>query len=675
MNSPVDVMNATWEDPASRQNDETETKHDAVPATMRKRGARALAATASLILALGLASLAGCASQSEQSGSSASASASESAPESTGVSTDTAANAPETTSSDTSSESIAPSDASADNGTPSDAAAPPNGVAPPSFSQQAPTGEPPAKPNGENPGDTPAKPDGEPQGDEGVPPAMPDDAGSPGGPGGADPMTYDYKGEYAGEAVADGSEEDYVDESVSATEPGRNAGLAIHGGTLRVFGGIYEKSGDDDNGDRCNFYGANSIILSANESSKAIVADAALKATSKGSNGLFATDSATVFANGTSIETTADNSRGLDATYGGTIVASNLTVTTLGDHCAAVATDRGGGTISLASSSLSTAGSGSPVLYSTGDIEVDNVTGTATGSQLVGMEGLNSVIISNSNLSSTQTGKTASDPIADGVIIYQSTSGDAEAKTGEAALLQVTDSTLASAIESGALFYLTNTNADVIVSNTDLDFDSEAANLIVASGNDANNWGKAGANGVTASFTGMGQSLAGDIEVDTISTVDFFLLDGSTWEGSSKITENAAATTAKDHLNVNIDSTSAWIVTEDATVTNLNIAPGGKLVDGKKKTVNVADADGNVLVDGVSDITVTVAGGFSTTVPTSASNKLRPASANRSAFDEAFGIVTTFGQNGSAASGAADEAEHKALAAKQAVLDWFHNLG
>ena len=92
------------------------------------------------------------------------------------------------------------------------------------------------------------------------------------------------------------------------------------------------KSGDDTDPDRCNFYGANAIVLAANETSQAIVRDSALTASSEGSNGLFATDKATILANNTTIETTADSARGLDATYGGTIVANGLTVSTQGDH-------------------------------------------------------------------------------------------------------------------------------------------------------------------------------------------------------------------------------------------------------------------------------------------------------------------------------------------------------
>lgn len=181
------------------------------------------------------------------------------------------------------------------------------------------------------------------------------------------------------------------------------------------------------------------------------------------------------------------------------------------------------------------------------------MTGTASESQLVGMEGLITVLIRNSTLSSSQTGKTASDPVADGVIIYQSTSGDAESTTGEAATFQAVDSKLSSAIQSGSMFYLTNTSADVVLKNTELDFASSAARLLYAAGNDANNWGQAGSNGATVKFTGIGQQLAGDVVADTISSVDLHLTEGTTWAGAASIEQNAAGSTSDAPMTVNID--------------------------------------------------------------------------------------------------------------------------
>lgn len=178
-----------------------------------------------------------------------------------------------------------------------------------------------------------------------------------------------------------------------------------------------------------DYSGSYSVSLTVGEDSTAVIDGTDITASSSGSNGVFATDSGTALVNDTSIETMADNSRGLDATYGGTILANKITADTQGGHSAIVATDRGVGSISLADATLSTAGSGSLLLYSTGDIQVNNVSGTSSGSQIAGMEGLNTILIKDSTLESTVTGKTASDPIANGIIIYQSTSGDVTADT------------------------------------------------------------------------------------------------------------------------------------------------------------------------------------------------------------------------------------------------------
>ncbi len=301
-----------------------------------------------------------------------------------------------------------------------------------------------------------------------------------------------------------------------------------------------------------------------------------------------------------------------------------------------VATDRGGGNISVDGGTISIEGSGSPIVYSTGDIEVSDVTGTASESQLVGMEGLITVLIRNSTLSSSQTGKTASDPVADGVIIYQSTSGDAESTTGEAATFQAVDSKLSSAIQSDSMFYLTNTSADVVLKNTELDFASSAARLLYAAGNDANNWGQAGSNGATVKFTGIGQQLAGDVVADTISSVDLHLTEGTTWAGAASIEQNAAGSTSDAPMTVNIDGSSQWTVTADSTVSSLNVAEGAKVVDADGKTVTIV-AGGQTVVQGDSGLTVTVTGSYSTDYDASEAGSLTSEAIDRTAYDDAFG--------------------------------------
>ena len=428
----------------------------------------------------------------------------------------------------------------------------------------------------------------------------------------------------------------------------QNVGLAYNSGALTIKNATLSKSGADTNGDQCNFYGINSILLSANKNSVIKVSDSALTADSTGSNAIFATDSGTVYANNNTIVTSAGNSRGLDATYGGTVIGNKMAISTAGNHSAALATDRGGGNVSLTNSTLFTAGSGSPLLYSTGNVQVDNVDGTATGSQLAGMEGLNTILIKNSTLTSEITGKTASDPVANGVIIYQSTSGDAEASTGETADFEVENSTLSSDIQEGAMFYLTNTTANMVLKNSTLDFDSEKANLLTIGGNDANNWGTPGSNGATVKLKGINQTLSGNIDVDTISSLDLYLLDGSSYTGAMAISENSQATkNAETSITVNVDAYSGWVMTADSTINALHLEKGGSIVDKDGKTVNIV-ANGKTVVDGDSDLTLTVTDSYDNEVSNNQDNTFSGTVIDRSDFDVTYETNTTFGSNAGA---------------------------
>ena len=474
--------------------------------------------------------------------------------------------------------------------------------------------------------------------------------GDAGGMGGADTSTFDYTGTYTGVIVADGEAvSGETGATYAATDVDQNAALSQNGGALTLAGVTLTKTGSDSDGDSCNFYGVNSILLAVNEGSTAVVSDTTLTADSEGSNGIFATDSATVFASEVSISTTDDNSRGLDATYDGLIVAADVTISTTGDHCAGVATDRGGGTINVNGASISTAGEGSPVLYSTGDVQANAVTGTATGSQLIGMEGANTVLVNNSTLTSNITRASASDPVADGVIIYQSTSGDADTSTGDAATFQVANSTFTSAIASGAMFYLTNTTADMVLYNSTFDFDADAANLILAAGNNSNNWGSAGSNGADVTVTALDQQLAGVIEADTISSVTLYLADGSTWTGCALISDNAYATSSTSGIFVNVDATSTWVVDEDCTISSLTVAEGGQVVDAEGLSATIV-AGGQTVVEGASSTTVTVTGDYSTDYDEDAEGSLSTDLVDRTDFDETFGGDTSWSMTDESAS-------------------------
>ena len=396
---------------------------------------------------------------------------------------------------------------------------------------------------------------------------------------------------------------------------------------------------------------------------------------------LHAVASQTIHSNDTPLSTTAEGACGLFVEKGATIIANALAVETKGDGAAAVATSAEGGSVSITNSQLATAGSGSPLMFSAGVVEADNVQGTAAKSALAVIEGAGSILVNSSSLASSGADSVNGTLPTSAVALYRTETIDASTDQVQTAFFQASKSSLDSAIDSGSFFYLTNTTATIVLQDNKLDFNSDKAKLLVAKGSDAtsaltpsNNstvFGTAGKNGATVSFTALDQSLSGNIEVDSISSVDFYLLDGSMWTGTSDVTANAAGADLATNITVNIDATSGWIVTEDATVSALNIAKGGKLVDADGKAVTIVDADGNKLVDGASDVKVSVTNEFSTTVKTSSANALQSATVDRTAFDEEFGTSTTFGTNG---AGAAQSDEERAAELKAFIIDWFQNL-
>ena len=474
-------------------------------------------------------------------------------------------------------------------------------------------------------------------GTQGQPPA--------GGGGGANTQSYDYSGTNKGKLTASKKSVNATNKTINSNVADVNALLAKSGGTLTVKNSKVTKSGDDTNGDNVNFYGINSSALAVGKGSKLFISKTSIESTSEGSNGIFATDNGTVYANDVKITTKkGGNSRGLDATYGGVIYANKMNISTEGNHSAAIATDRGGGYISVTNSSLKTAGSGSPLIYSTGDIEVDAVKGTATGSQIAGIEGKNRILVYNSKLTSTNDAISGSDPIKNGVIIYQSTSGDAETASSQIGDFEAVDSTLKTTISSGAMFYVTNTNAKVVLQNTKLDFDSSKVNLINASGNNSNSWGSQGSNGGKVTFTGINQTLKGNVTVDTISNVKLYLTKKTTWTGTATIETNSAGSTSKSPLTVNVDKSSKWVVTKNTTVSNLNVEKGGKVIDSNGKIVTIK-VNGKTKVKGDSDIVVTVTGKYSNTVKTSSKTSLSTRVLSRESFDKKYNVKTTFGTN------------------------------
>ena len=326
---------------------------------------------------------------------------------------------------------------------------------------------------------------------------------------------------------------------------------------------VNKKSGDSSNTENSEFYGINVGIL-VTKNSTATIKNSKIITNANGSNAVFSTgEDSKIYLNNSTIETKANkSSRGLDATYGGYIEADKVTITTKGASCATLATDRGEGTVIAKNSTLETNGSGSPIIYSTGDITISNTTGVANASQMVVIEGKNSATINSSKLNCSAKGNRGDTDQA-GVMIYQSASGDASEGTGT---FNVTDSSLtilsdSSYYKTAPMFFITNTNAVVNLENTKLSYGSNI--LISAKG--TSEWGKTNSNGGNLTLYAKNQELIGNIEIDKISTLTLNL-EKSSYEGTIN-----SDNTAKS-IKITLDKNSKIKLTGNSYITSLEDA-------------------------------------------------------------------------------------------------------
>ena len=107
-------------------------------------------------------------------------------------------------------------------------------------------------------------------------------------------------------------------------------------------------------------------------------------------------------------------------------------------------------------------GVGSPAVYSTADITVNNAVLNATGSEAVCIEGLNSLRLFDCDLAGNMPENEQNDCIWT-VILYQSMSGDSEVGNST---FEMSGGTLTA--QNGGIFYTTNTECTITLENVDI---------------------------------------------------------------------------------------------------------------------------------------------------------------------------------------------------------------
>ena len=432
-----------------------------------------------------------------------------------------------------------------------------------------------------------------------------DMGGGQGGPGGqaSGVDSYDTVNEYS-------SDETVSDTSLESTGTDENAALISNGAEVTFSNdAISRTSSDSQGGDNSSFYGVGAAVLATDGT--AYVKDSTVTTDSKGGAGLFAYGDGTVYVADTDITTQQDTSGGIHAAGGGKLYAWDLNVETNGESSAAIRSDRGGGTMVVDGGTYTSNGVGSPAVYCTADIAVNNAELTANGSEAVCIEGLNSLRLYNSNLTGNMSDDDQNDTTWT-VILYQSMSGDSEVGNST---FQMDGGTITS--KNGGLFYTTNTECTITLKDVDITYNDDNEFFLQCTGNNnQRGWGQSGANGSDCNFTADIQDMKGNVIWDSISDLDFYMINGSTLEGAFVNDESNAGNGGDGYCNVVIDKDSTWTVTGDSTITSLSNA--GTITDADGKTVSIVGTDGTTYVEGDSDYTITV-GSYQDSADTSAS--------------------------------------------------------
>ena len=417
--------------------------------------------------------------------------------------------------------------------------------------------------------------------------------GGQGGPGGQDSGVDSYAAanEYS-------SDETVSDTSLESTETNENAALVSNGAEVTFNNdAISRTSSDSQGGDNSSFYGVGAAVLATDGT--AYVKDSTITTDSKGGAGLFAYGDGTVYAADTDISTQQDTSGGIHAAGGGKLYAWDLSVETNGESSAAIRSDRGGGTMVVDDGTYTSNGVGSPAVYCTADIAVNNAELTANGSEAVCIEGLNSLRLYNSNLTGNMSDDDQNDTTWT-VILYQSMSGGSEVGNST---FQMDGGTITS--KNGGLFYTTNTECTIALKDVDITYNDDSEFFLQCTGNNnQRGWGQSGSNGSDCNFTADSQDMKGNVIWDSISDLDFYMTNGSTLEGAFVNDETYAGNGGDGYCNVVIDKDSIWTVTGDSKITSLSNA--GTITDADGKTVSVVGTDGTTYVEGDSDYTITV---------------------------------------------------------------------
>ena len=389
---------------------------------------------------------------------------------------------------------------------------------------------------------------------------------------------YDYSS-YSAQSI----NENLSSKSLESTTKDKSVVYITKSGISITNSNLNKISGDSSNTENSEFYGVNAAVLV--QGGEVSITGGNINTNAKGANAICATNDGKVTISGTTIKSTGDSSaRGLHATYGGSITATGVSISSTGGSCATLATDRGEGTVSCTNCELSTAGSGSPLIYSTGDITVSKTTGTSTGAQAVVVEGKNTATVKDSsNLKCNGIGN-RNNVDQCGVMLYQSMSGDADdgISTFNCENSNIEIQSGSSVYSSAPMFFITNTDAFIKLNGCTFTYGS--GTFLSAKG--TSEWGTSGSNGGDVILNLTNQNIVGDFVVDANSDLTINMVN-------STITGKINSAKTADDLSINLKKKKKITLTGNSYYTSISNSDktGSNIINGSYSLSSYDDDD------------------------------------------------------------------------------------
>lgn len=387
------------------------------------------------------------------------------------------------------------------------------------------------------------------------PDGMPPQDGNPGRPG---PQETDQSTAYDPGAYRQTEGDTTIINATYTSQTADANTVKLTGGKLTLTNPTLTKTaGDATNPDGSSFYGTNAAILATNNS-YAHITGGTITTNAIGANAIVAYGGKIDVADMT-INCQNRLSRGIHATGGGTINATNLDIATQGPNSSVIALDRGGGTVTATQGNYTAAGRDCAIMYSTGNLTANNITGTSQQGEIAVIEGDNFIAINNSHLTSH------ADATSRGMMILQSGSGDAG--QGLNGIITVAGGSLTMTQPQTPLIEIvTNVTGKVTLNGVKLTIPSGILMKV-----DYNQrWQTYGATGILV-LSGNGTTYQGDIIADRYSNAQLTITEGTQWIGALNKDNTAHNTTIQLRGGT-------WTLTDNSNVDNITLTQGAQII-------------------------------------------------------------------------------------------------